>query len=335
MTSNEKKATLVRAIETKLIADEEKKARYEGRYDSSWNIGSVPNGGYTLAIILHCAHDFVKRKIGKRQENLFSCNATYLGKVSAEIPYIVEVRLLKPGRNTSVVEADIFQSVKEGGDSTLCTRVTCIFADFTSLRSDPINGKISILPNERFGNISPLLLDPNDRSNEKPWYFKHSTPTKIIDEEAQRKTREEKGKLSTIQSMHFPKEEVKEEDMITHNISAITFCSDTTATFSSMIPSRLNEVNGGFKDFWFPTMSLSIEMAHPLPFFALQNLVTKANTTFLHQGQWCFEVEIWSHPSDAEKLNLPEGVKSILLAVSRQTALSMSMAVNKKKSSKL
>lgn len=335
MASSSTRATLIRATDSKLIIDEEKRATYEGKYDPSWNIGVVPNGGYTLAIILHCAHDFVKRRIGERQENLFSCNATYLGKVTAELPYTVEVRLLKPGRNTSVLEADILQNSGKQGSSVLCTRVSCIFADFTALRSDTITGQFSFLPNEQYGNTAPLLMDPNDRSKEKPWYSRHKIPTKIIDEKAQQKTKEDEGKLTVIQSMHFPQEEVKAEDMISHNLTAIAFYTDTTVSWKSMMPPKAIETIGGNTDFWFPTMTLSIEMANPIPFFALQNIVTKAKTAFLHQGHWSFEIEIWSHPSDAEKLKLPKGVNSILLAVSRQTALSMSMAVNKKKSSKL
>ncbi|PWN35688.1 uncharacterized protein FA14DRAFT_189627 [Meira miltonrushii] len=335
MTSNDARATLVRATDSKLIIDEEKRATYEGNYDPTWNIGVVPNGGYTLAIVLHCAHDFVKRRIGKQQEHLFSCNATYLGKVSADLPYTVEVRLLKPGRNTSVLEADILQNSGKQGSSVVCTRVSCIFADFTALRSDPITGQFSFLPNEPFGNTAPLLMDPNDRSKEKPWYPKHKVPTKIVDEKAQEKTKEDEGRLTVVQSMHFPQEEVSAEDMIGHNLTAIAFYMDMTVTWKSMMPPKAKEVSGGRTDFWFPTMTLSIEIAHPIPTYALQNIVTKAKTTFLHQGHWSFEIEIWSHPSDAEKLQLPKGVNSILLAVSRQTALSMSMAVNKKKSSKL
>lgn len=112
MTSQNAKAILLRATENRLISDNEIKATYEGTYDPTWNIGVVPNGGYTLAHILRCTHDFVKRRIGKRQENLFSCNATYLGKVSAELPFTVEIRLLKPGKNTSTLEADLVQKVR-------------------------------------------------------------------------------------------------------------------------------------------------------------------------------------------------------------------------------
>lgn len=178
-------------------------------------------------------------------------------------------------------------------------------------------------------------MDPNDRSKEEPWYSKHKIPTKVVDERAQKRSEEVEKKLIEIQSMHFPREKVSEEEMMGHNVAAIAFFSDMTAEPKRMMPPKGAKVTAGYKEIWMPTMSLSIEIAHPIPSYPLQNVVTKAKTTFLHQGHFCFEVEIWSHPSDAVKLNLPKGVSSILLAVSRQTALIMSMAVNKKKSSKL
>lgn len=82
-------------------------------------------------------------------------------------------------------------------------------------------------------------------------------------------------------------------------------------------------------------MSLNIEIRHPLPTFALQRVAAYARTMHMTQGQWTFLVEIWSHPKDAERLGLPDGVRSIVLAVSQQTALTFSMAVNKSKSSKM
>lgn len=86
---------------------------------------------------------------------------------------------------------------------------------------------------------------------------------------------------------------------------------------------------------WFPTMSLSIEMREPMPKFPLQKVASIARTKHLSHGQWRFEVEIWSHPDDAERLHLPKGTSSTLLAVGHQTALTYSMAINKAKSSKM
>lgn len=80
---------------------------------------------------------------------------------------------------------------------------------------------------------------------------------------------------------------------------------------------------------------MSIDMTQPLPNFPLQRVVTRAKTLNLNQGQWAYEIEIWSHPLDAKKLNLPEGVKGVLLAISKQQALSFEIKVNLKQTSKL
>lgn len=105
------KAVLLKATEKRLIIDEEKKAVYTGQFDPQWNIFAIPNGGYTLGILLNCTQDFVVRRIGKQQKDLLSCSTSYFAGVSAKAPYTVEVRLLKKGRSTSIVETDILQKV--------------------------------------------------------------------------------------------------------------------------------------------------------------------------------------------------------------------------------
>lgn len=57
--------------------------------------------------------------------------------------------------------------------------------------------------------------------------------------------------------------------MMSYNILVIIFCSDIIVIFLLMILLRLNEINGGFKDFWFLIMFLLIEMVYFLLFFVL------------------------------------------------------------------
>lgn len=111
MSSDCSKAVLIKATEKQLIVDEEFKAVYTGNFDPQWNIFAIPNGGYTLGILLSCAQDFAKRRISKRQADLLSCNTIYFAGVVAKLPYTVEVKLLKKGRSTSIVETDILQEV--------------------------------------------------------------------------------------------------------------------------------------------------------------------------------------------------------------------------------
>lgn len=217
----------------------------------------------------------------------------------------------------------------------LCVRISAIFADFTSLRSDSLVKEISILPNDSNAPIPPLISDPTDRSSEHPWWDKHKIPTVVEDKAAQDQAFQKDGQLLVVQNMYFPEEYVNEVDLGNYNMTALGLFSDTSGDFSRMMPKRLHKLTNNFRGFWFATVRLSIEMAQPLPNFPLQKVVTRGKTRFLNGGQWCFEIEIWTHPTDAAKLNLPKGTDSILLAICKQQALSMSASVNTKTASKL
>lgn len=335
MTSTNAKSILIKATERKLIVDEEQKAIYIGEIDKQWTIFAITNGGYTLGILLNCAQDFVIRRISEKQKDLLSCNASYLAGVSAKLPYTVEVRLVKKGRATSIVESDILQKTAKDGGMLLCVRISAVFADFANLRSGSIIKQLSLLPDNPAAPVPPLISDPTDRSTEHPWWNKHKFPTVVEDEIAQKQAFEKDGQLLVVQSMFFPQEEVIEADMIRHNLTALSLYSDTTADFNRMMPKQLRELTKNFYGYWFATVKLSIEMAQPMPNIPLQKVVAKGKTTFLNEGQWCFEIEIWTHPTDADKLNLPKGTKSILLAVCKQQALTMSASINEKTASKL
>ena len=218
----------------------------------------------------------------------------------------------------------------------LCVRITAIFADFASIRSGEIIKQLTFRPGDSSDPIPPLITDPTDRSSEHPWYEKHKLPTVVEDKAAQEQAFKKDGKMIVVQSMYFPEEEVNEEDIIRYNITALALCSDTTADFHRMMPKKMHELTNNFRELWFATIRLSVEMAQPLPsHIPLQKLVTRCKTTFLNEGQWCFEIEIWTHPTDADKLNLPKGTTSILLAVCSQQALTMSQSLNTKTVSKL
>jgi len=214
-------------------------------------------------------------------------------------------------------------------------KVLAIFANYTSLRSHPEVRQLTTLPDEPSAPVFPLISDPTDRKHERRIYWFNNNqlyPTIVADEVAEKEAIEKKNTIIQVQSSFFPEEEVKEEDIRKHNIAAIAFFSDMTVEHFRMNPKRLHSISTAF---WPATMSLSIDMTQPLPNFPIQRVVTKSKTLSLNQGQWAYEVDIWSHPLDAKKINLPEGVKSILLAISKQQALSFEIKVSLKQASKL
>jgi hypothetical protein len=79
--------------------------------------------------------------------------------------------------------------------------------------------------------------------------------------------------------------------------------------------------------YWYPTIFLSIEMKRALPTFPLLAVADVVRTRHVDHGQFELDVELWSHPDDAEKLQLPKGVKSVILCIARQVALTIPLSV--------
>lgn len=103
----------------------------------------------------------------------------------------------------------------------LCIRVTILFADFASLRSDPMLDKFTLQPGTPFAPTFPFVLEPEDRSDLKPWYSGHETPVVQHDHRAVQNARKNE-QLITAKYMYLPEEHVAAEDMERHNIAAIS-----------------------------------------------------------------------------------------------------------------
>lgn len=134
-------------------------------------------------------------------------------------------------------------------------KVLAIFADYTSLRSHPVVKQFTSLPDDPGAPVFPLVSDPTDRKHERKvfWFSKHQIyPTIVPDEIAEKEAIEKKNTIIQVQSSYFPEEEMKEEDIIKHNIAAIAFYSDMTAEHFRMNPKRLHSISTAF---WPATMS--------------------------------------------------------------------------------
>lgn len=97
-------------------------ARYTGHFASDWDIGSVPNGGYSLGTVVHCAQDFVQDVLGftgstgdSSSISLLHAGASYLVAVTSKADWHVEITLLKRGRNFVNLEGELKQRVRAGG----------------------------------------------------------------------------------------------------------------------------------------------------------------------------------------------------------------------------
>lgn len=105
-------SVILKAIENKLKTIDDKKAIFEGELKPEWVVWNTPNGGYLVGIMLKCGQEYMVKQINKEQDNLLSCTVTYISVLSSKAPYTVEVKLIKKGKATSILEIEISQKVR-------------------------------------------------------------------------------------------------------------------------------------------------------------------------------------------------------------------------------
>lgn len=86
-------------------------------------------------------------------------------------------------------------------------------------------------------------------------------------------------------------------------------------------------VSHSCSEFWLPTLYLSIEIKRALPLFPLVKVNSLTTIRHVDHGRMEKDIEIWTHPDDANRLGLSPGVKSVILCISRQVALTIPLTV--------
>jgi hypothetical protein len=105
-------APLLEATAYQLVSSTPLRATYEGRLDSEWLIGSVANGGYSLAIVNVCAHDFLANQLKSTHKDPFHVASTYLNATDAKEKWQVEVEVTKRGKGFTNLNANLVQKVR-------------------------------------------------------------------------------------------------------------------------------------------------------------------------------------------------------------------------------
>lgn len=122
---------LLDATERTCVRRDRDGAEYRGRFVSDWDIGSVPNGGYSLGTVVHCAKDFVDGLVAEDEASGASSSATsnycllhagaaYLVAVTSTKDWHVEVRLEKKGRSYIYLDCTLKQAVSIKPKTLFC-----------------------------------------------------------------------------------------------------------------------------------------------------------------------------------------------------------------------
>ena len=89
-------------------------AVYSGRLDHEWAIGDIPQGGYSLSVLLTAIMDYMRRpehavKDSLRHPDPMHLSAAYLVATQADHPCQIHMTVMKRGKTLTTLEARLTQ----------------------------------------------------------------------------------------------------------------------------------------------------------------------------------------------------------------------------------
>ncbi|TKY89382.1 hypothetical protein EX895_001913 [Sporisorium graminicola] len=322
-------------------------ATYHASIDTTWCIGSVPQGGYSLSIILNAVLAFMRtpevvstdiKHVSHNDPLLLS--ATYIQAVS-HTPVEVRIRVLKRGKSLSNLQAELWQ------DGTLRITTQVLLTDFGVQKAsaeatrvsdaaedadDPSKNGYTLTSKSQWAPVFPLSppdrcpaprsLGPKGATGQS---FSFGDLLTIAEDPHHTHSSHTTNKLSAgayYSLVPQPAPSLDPDLVATGRLSqgsnVIPFLADMFTSPPMMIPSK-------HQAHWYPTLHLTIEFKRALP-PNLCRSATLSTGTFMINGQHEADSQHWSHPDD--KHLFPEPV---ILAIARQTALVLPYAVNRNK----
>ena len=334
-------------------------ATYTGTIDATWCIGSVPQGGYSLSIILNAVLAFM-RTPEARSTNVKSIShldplvlsATYIQAVSC-IPFCVRIQVLKRGKSLSNLQADLYQ------EDVLRITTQVLMTDFQVQRSsadrtkaphmtakdlhNPIKNGYSITEKSQWAPGFPL--SPPEQCDSPRKFGRTEASGKTVNfgdmvtisvdpkhvRSSQQTNRLSAGAYYALIPQPRPTLDPAqvETGRTADGATLLPFLADMFLSPPMMIPGR-------HKSHWYPTLHLTIEFKRALPRF-VERTATLSTGRWMINGQHESDTELWSHPDDQAMFEADPKCankrerRSYILAIARQTALVLPFAVNQAK----
>ena len=339
-------------------------ATYTGSIDTTWCIGSVPQGGYSLSIILDSVLAFMRTpelsatevKSTPHHDPLL-LSATYIQAVTWT-DYQVRIRVLKRGKSLSNLQAELWQ------DDALRITTQVLMTNFDVQKAsadrtkvgelkgqdvhDPVKNGYSLTDESQWAPQFPL--SPPEQCEEPKFFGKTESSGKTFafgemltianDPKHDRRTATT-NELSSGAYYSLVPEPAPVLDAalvangrLTSGRNLIPFLGDMFTSPPMMIPGR-------HKSHWYPTLHLTIEFKRRLPTQApITRTATYSRGRFMINGQHESDSELWSHPDDqhlfepfnaANQRGKNGERRSYILAIARQTALVLPFAINQAK----
>lgn len=341
-------------------------AVYTGSIDRTWCIGSVPQGGYSLSIILNAVLAFMHtpelastnvKSISHLDPLLLS--ATYIQAVTWT-DFEVRIHVLKRGKSLSNVQAELWQ------DGFMRITTQLLMTDFKTQEEsadrlklkgitgkdlhDPAKNGYSITEQSQWAPKFPLAR-PQDCRKPRTYGNKAASGKtfnfgEMITVAEDPAITAATASTSTLAAGAYyslvpqPPPRLDPTLISTGRLSAgtnlIPFLADMFASPPDMIP-------GQHKPHWYPTLHLTIEFKRPLPAHSLiLRTATYSTGRFMINGQHESNAELWSHPDDQHLFEHESNARntkggkageqrSYIIAIARQTALVLPFAINQAK----
>lgn len=337
-------------------------ATYTGKIDTTWCIGSVPQGGYSLSIILNAVLAFMRtpefRATNIKGVDHFDpllLSAMYVQAVTWE-DFSVQITILKRGKSITNLQADLVQK----GSMRITTQVLMTnfavqaeSASRTQLpegapdgkeRDNPIKNGYTLTPTSQWAPHLPLSTPDKCL---KPRYFGNTAKsgktfnfgTLIMhsDDPVLAAKTASGNRLEAGSWYHLVPEETPAIDQAEWEKGRVAMGNNLIPFFADMFTSPPMIVPGQHLPHWYPTLHLTIEFKRPLPVSqAITRTGTYSNGRFMLNGQHESYTELWSHPDDSPLFTPTQTASaatktSYVLAIARQTALVLPFAVNQNK----
>ncbi|SJX61497.1 uncharacterized protein SRS1_12482 [Sporisorium reilianum f. sp. reilianum] len=320
-------------------------ATYRANIDTTWCIGSVPQGGYSLSIILNAVLAFMRtlellstniKNVSHHDPLLLS--ATYVQAVS-HTPVEIHIRVLKRGKSLSNVQAELWQ------DGALRITTQVLMTDFGVQKAsadatrvvggdehDPAQNGYTLTERSQWAPVFPLSpphMCPAPRAfgttaaSGKTFGFGELIT--IAEDPHHEQLSRTSNRLSagayyalTPSPAPVLDPSLVDTGRLSQGANILPFLADMFTSPPMMLPTQHTA-------HWYPTLHLTIEFKRPIPPH-LTRTATLSTGTFMLNGQHEADSHLWSHPHDTHF------AQPVILAIARQTALVLPFAVNQNKS---
>ncbi|KAJ1303586.1 hypothetical protein OPQ81_011769 [Rhizoctonia solani] len=314
---------------------------YQGTVDPAWVVGSIPQGGYVLGLLVMAS---IKSQEQTKHKDPIHVTAHFM-QPTARSDYTIQVQVIRTGSRFSNLTANLIQN---GETKVLTHMIFGTLPDFDASEpssSVPQYGHMS--PTHPLSRPIPLVTHPRDSTPSEMHFkygqFRHhvrrAEDRAIIAQNIAKLNAQPGSHTGGLESGAWWELAGENEEL---DLSMIPFFADIYES----TPGMLSQVDGnGTPAMWFPTMVLTLEFKRKLPRrgmpgYSSRTLGVYSRGSFLEHGRHDMYGEIWSAPSCIGQSNGQDPADGSwkkdmrCLAVTGQMALSVSIEVNRSKGEK-